>query len=107
MADDLNTKESNGTMCIAGILRLIILNWTNPYSYTKTLTLIPTHNPNPNLLNRGCAIRRIMGSRPTGEFSLYLNSLCIDISDHFFWSAYRVNQTGFHSLSSEFALSWS
>ena len=27
-----------------------------------------------------------------------------DVSDHFFWSGYRVNRTRFHSLSSEFSL---
>ena len=36
------------------------------------------------------------------EFSLYLS-----LSNHFFWSEYRVNRTRFHSLSSEFSLYWS
>ena len=39
------------------------------------------------------------------EFSLYFHSLCIDVSDHFFWREYRVNRTRVHSLSSEFSLS--
>ena len=29
------------------------------------------------------------------------HSLVSDVSDHFFWSEYRVNRTRFHSLSSE------
>ena len=32
------------------------------------------------------------------------HSLSSDVSDHFFWSEYRVNRTRFHSLSSEFSL---
>ena len=32
------------------------------------------------------------------------HSLGCDVSDHFFWSEYWVNQTRFHSLSSEFSL---
>ena len=31
-----------------------------------------------------------------------IHSLRSDVSDHFFWSEYRVNRTKFHSLSSEF-----
>ena len=38
--------------------------------------------------------------------SLYFHSLGSDVSDHFFWSEYRVNRTRFHSLSSEFSLYW-
>ena len=30
-----------------------------------------------------------------------------DVSDHFFWSEYRVNRTRFHSLCSDFSLYWS
>ena len=36
--------------------------------------------------------------------SLYFDSLGSDVSDHFFWSEYRVNRTRFHQLSSEFSL---
>ena len=35
------------------------------------------------------------------------HSLGSDVSDHFFWSEYRVNRMRFHSLSSEFSLYWS
>ena len=34
------------------------------------------------------------------------HSLGSDVSDHFFWSEYRVNRTRFHWLSSEFSLYW-
>ena len=37
-------------------------------------------------------------------FTLLRHSLGSDVSDHFFWSEYWVNQTRFHSLSSEFSL---
>ena len=40
-------------------------------------------------------------------YSLYFHSLGSDLSNHFFWSEYRVNRTRFHSLSSEFSLYWS
>ena len=40
-------------------------------------------------------------------YSLYVHSLCSDVSDHFFWSEYRVNRRRFHSLSSEFLLYFS
>ena len=33
------------------------------------------------------------------------HSLRIDLSDHFFWSEYRVNRARFHSLSNDFSLS--
>ena len=37
----------------------------------------------------------------------WCHSLGSDVSDHFFWSEYRVNRTRFHSLSSEVSLGWS
>ena len=36
--------------------------------------------------------------------SLNFHSLGSDVSDHFFWSEYRVDRTRFPSLSSEFSL---
>ena len=44
-------------------------------------------------------------SKKLSECSLYFHSLGSDvISDHFFWSEYRVNRTRFPSLTSEFSL---
>ena len=41
------------------------------------------------------------------EFSIFLSLTSLpgsDLSEHIFWSEYRVNRTRFHSLSSEFSL---
>ena len=46
-------------------------------------------------------------SQKKSLYSLYFHSLGSDVSDHIFWSEYRVNRTRFHSLSSEFLLDWS
>ena len=34
--------------------------------------------------------------------NFYFTLFVTDVSDHFFWSEYRVNRTRFHSLGSEF-----
>ena len=41
------------------------------------------------------------------SFCHWRHSLGSDVSDHFFWTEYRVIRTRFHSLRSEFSLHWS
>ena len=86
---------------------------------------IPTLCPTLNVIPLQCDTLRLSAESHRVEIEWYLiystkkdrvnfhsifhwrHSLGSDVSDHFFWSEYRVNRTRFHSLSSEFSLYWS
>ena len=70
-------------------------------------TYAPPPPPGQAMLVKLCSSQEKYYILKKSLYSLYFHSLGSDVSDHFFWSEYRVNRTRFHSLSSEFSLYWS
>ena len=84
------------------IIQIILC--TDVYDWTMTLFVAPTESW--KIVNCTLCMTFVLSKNGVNFHSICHrdHSLGSDLSDHFFWSEYRVNRTRVHSLSSEFSL---